>query len=147
MFSKFKLMSILLFTLLLASCGTMMKDVMVSCDREQDFDNFTYCIKSRYNKEGRNPNNSTVRAFYANLDAITEAYRAKKITDAQAKSYAYDAFNKTIQAGNDRADAASANYLNALGAMQQQQQQQQQIRTPVQTNCYRNGAYTNCTSY
>ena len=145
MFNKLKLIATLLPILLLTSCGTMMKDIMASCDREQDFDNFTYCIKNTYYKQGRNPNHSDVRAFYANLDAIGEAYRAKKITDAQAKVYAYDAFNKTIQAGNNRADAASANYLNALGALQQQQQQQ--IRTPVQTNCFRNGAYTNCTSY
>ena len=145
MISKLKLTAILLATVLLTSCGTMMKDVIANCDREQDYDNFMYCIKSTYYKEGRNPDSSDVRAFYANLDAIAEAYRAKKITDAQAKVYAYDAFNKTIQAGNDRSDAASANYLNALGAMQQKQQQQ--IRTPVQTNCYRNGAYTNCTSY
>ena len=140
-----KILFALLATLSLAGCGTMMKDVLTGCDRGQEFGGFVYCIKDKYSKEGRDPNHSTVRAFYANLDAIDEAYRDKKITNAQAKSYAYDAFNKTIQAGNDRSDAASANYLNALGAMQQQQQQQ--IRTPVQTNCFRNGAYTNCTSY
>ena len=40
----------------------------------------------------------------------------------------------------------SNNLNNALVQMGQQQQQQQ-IRTPVQTTCVRNGAFTNCTSY
>jgi len=31
--------------------------------------------------------------------------------------------------------------------LNQMQQAQPQVRTPVQTNCIRNGAYTNCTSY
>jgi hypothetical protein len=144
MIKKLKTLFVFFAMLSLAGCGTMMKDVLSSCDQVQEFGGFVYCVKNKYNNEGRDPNHANVRAFYANLDVIEEAYRAKKITNAQAKSYAYDAFNKTIQAGNDRADAASANYFNALGAMQQQQQQ---IRTPVQTNCYRNGAYTNCTSY
>jgi len=150
MMQKLKFLFLLLLTLSVAGCGTMMQDVIAGCDREQEFGRFTNCIKNQYSKEGRDPNHSTVRAFYANVDVIEEAYRAKKITNAQAKSNVYDAFNKTIQAGNDREAAASANYFNALGAMQQQQQQQQrqqQIRTPTQTNCYRNGQYVNCTTY
>ena len=131
--------------LLLAGCGAMMKDVMRECDRGQRFDSFTYCVKSTYSQTGRSPNESEVRAFYSNLDMITEAYRAKKITEAQAKSMAWDSYMRTIQAHNDRADAAFMNQMNAL--QQQQIQQQQQIRTPVQTQCYRNGAYVNCTSY
>ena len=37
------------------------------------------------------------------------------------------------------------NATNAL--IQLNQMNQQQYRTPVQTNCVRNGVYTNCTSY
>jgi hypothetical protein len=33
------------------------------------------------------------------------------------------------------------------GLNQMQQQAQPQVRPPIQTNCYRSGAYTNCTSY
>jgi len=135
---------VLIFVLMLSGCGTMMEDVMRSCNRGQNFDAYVSCIKYTYNKEGTHPDSSAVRAFYSNLDMISEAYRANKITDAQAKSYAYDAFMRTIQASNDRSDAA---FMKYMGAMQQQQQQQQQIRTPVQTNCVRNGSYTNCTSY
>lgn len=133
--------------LLLGGCGVMMKDVMSECDRGQSFDSFTYCVKSTYSQKGRKPNDSVVRAFYSNLDLINEAYRAKQITEAQAKSMAWDSYMRTIQASNDRADAAFMNQMNALQQQQIQQQQQQQIRTPVQTQCYRNGAYVNCTSY
>ena len=128
---------------LVAGCGAMMKDVMNECDRWQNFDSYAYCIKSTYNQKGNKPNASAVRAFYSNLDMLSEAYRAKQITDAQAKSMAWDSFMRTVQAGNDRADAIFLNQMNVI----QQQQQQQQIKTPVQTQCYRNGQYVNCTSY
>ena len=130
----------ILTSICLSSCGTLMKDVMISCDRGQEFDSYSYCIKDKYSKEGRQPNDQIVRAFYAHLDAITEAYQTKKITNAQAKSYAYDAFMKTIQADNN-ANAASPNPMAAFGSMQQPR------RMPIQTNCFKNGAYTNCTSY
>lgn len=120
-----------------------MKDVMRDCDGWQKFDAYVYCIKSTYNKTGNNPNNLAVRAFYSNLEMIGEAYKENKITDAQAKSYAYDSFMRTVQASNDRADAAFMN-IQQLQLMQQQTNQQ---RAPIQTNCVRNGAYTNCTSY
>lgn len=139
-----KSIAVLMLPLLLGGCGAMMKDVMRECDRGQNFDSYAYCIKSTYSQKGNKPNDSAIRAFYSHLDMISEAYRAKKITDAQAKSYAYDAFMKTVQASNDRADTA---FMNYMGTQQMLQQQQQQIRTPVQTNCIRNGQYTNCTSY
>jgi hypothetical protein len=151
MMQKLKFLFPLLVTMLIAGCGTMMQDVIAGCDSVQEFGSFKNCIKNQYSKEGREPNHPAVRAFYAHLDVIEEAYRAKKITNAQARSDAYVAFNKTVQAANDRESAASANYFNALGAMQQQQQQQQQrqqqIRMPTQTSCYRNGQYVNCTTY
>jgi hypothetical protein len=125
----------------------MMKDVLRECDRGQNFDSYAYCIKSTYNKNGNNPNHAAVRAFYANLDMISEAYSAKKITDAQAKSYAYDSFMRTIQASNDRDDAVFMNQMNAMQQQQLLQEQLNQRRVPVQTNCVRNGAHTNCTSY
>jgi hypothetical protein len=53
---------------------------------------------------------------------------------------------------NDYMGAASARraadnaFENSLRSMQQLNQPQP-VRTPVQTQCYRNGAYVNCTSY
>ena len=148
----FKILLVLFSSFFLTSCGTMMKDVMASCDRGQSFDAYVYCVKSTYQTQGTRPNSSATRAFYANLDAVNEAYTNNKITQAQAKKLAYDAYMNTIHADNERNEAVSnAAFMNALGAMQQQQQQQQQqvqpIRAPVQTNCYRNGNITNCTSY
>ena len=129
-----------LIVITLAGCGAMMQDVMADCDRGQDFNAYAKCVKSTYNQTGNRPDATAVKAFYSHLDSISEAYVAKQITNAQAKSYAYDAFMKTVQAGNDRTDAAFMNYMGNV------QQQQQQTR-PIKTNCVKNGIYTNCTSY
>jgi len=112
-----------------------MKDVMRECDRGQQFDAYAYCIKSTYNAKGNTPNNTAVRAFYANLDMIAEAYRTRRISDAQAKSLAWDSYLKTIQASNDRKDAI---FWNQMNMMQQQQ--------PIQTQCIRQGIVTTCTT-
>ena len=144
---KFLFLSFVVITLSACQTGKVMQVVMNECDRGQSFDAYVYCVKSTYQAQGTRPNSSATRAFYANLDAVNEAYTNNKITQAQAKKLAYDAYMSTIHADNVRNEAVSnAAFMNALGAMQQQQQVQP-IRTPVQTNCYRNGAYTNCTSY
>ena len=136
-----KWIAILLSILLITSCGALMQDVMRSCDRGQNFDSYAYCIKATYSQSGNRPNANSVRAFYANLDMISEAYRGKRVSDAQAKSMAYDSFLRTVQADNDRSDAVLMNQLNYIN------QQNQQTRTPIQTNCVRNGQNINCTSY
>lgn len=124
----------------LTGCGAAMKDVMKICDTQNKFNLYVSCIKETYNRDGKSPDSLEVLVFYDNLNAITEQYDSKKITNAQAKSYAYDAFIKTVQASNDRNDADFMNY-------RQNRQIRQPIRTPIQTNCYRTGVYTNCTSY
>jgi len=131
-----------------------MQVVMNECDQGQSFDSYVYCVKSTYQSQGTMPNSSAVRAFYANLDAVNEAFLNKTITQVQAKKLTYDAYMSTVHADNVRNQAASdAAFMNSLAVMQRQQQiqlqqqQQQQIKTPIQTNCYRNGSYTNCTSY
>jgi hypothetical protein len=90
--------------LLIGGCGTPMKKVMQQCDRGQAFDSFAYCVKRTYANEGTKPNDSAVRTFYANLDMITETYNNKRITEAEAKSLAWDSYMKTIQASIDQAD-------------------------------------------
>ena len=91
-----------LLTSIISGCGTQMKTVMRDCDRGQNFAQYSSCIKASYNAGGVDPNHSSVRAFYANLDAITESYNKKQMTDAQAKSEAYNAFSRTVQSSNDR---------------------------------------------
>jgi hypothetical protein len=95
----------------ISGCGTPMKTVMRDCDRGQKFSQYAYCIKSTYASQGTTPNASAVRAFYANLDAITESYNNKQLTEAQAKSEAYNAFLRTVQASNDRNQSISC-YTN-----------------------------------
>lgn len=129
---------------MLAGCGTMMKNVMRECDRGQRFDVYVSCIKTTYSRKGSKPNATEVRAFYANLDMLNEAYKNGRISDAQAKSMAWDSFMRTIQASNDRDDAAAMYMMNSI---QQQQQLQQQNQRQYQTQCYQSGNYTNCRTY
>jgi len=140
-----KMIKIIVFStlIILSGCGTQMHVVMQQCDRGVEFNSYASCIKNTYAREGTNPNHIAVRAFYSNLDAISEAYRDKKITDAQAKSFAYDAYQKTVQASNDKAEAA----YNSAFSNYMLQQQQNQINKPRQTSCTTMGQFVNCTTY
>jgi hypothetical protein len=129
-------------TIFLVGCGTQMATVMSNCDQGQRFDSYASCIKSNYSKSGTQPNSAPVRAFYADLDAISESYRNRQISDAQAKSYAYQSYLRTVEAANDRSRAAAISYY---GTMQNQQLLQQQ-RAPVNTTCNRFGNQVNCTT-
>lgn len=122
-----------------------MQTVMNGCEFGQKFDDYVFCVKHTYQVEGAAPNSTSVRAFYANLDMINESYLNKNITQAQAKAYAYDAYLKTIHVDNARMQSKQDAVLMNLLQFQQQQQLQQQ-RTPIQTNCIRNGTFTNCTT-
>jgi hypothetical protein len=92
---------VLFLTVAVSACGTPMKNVMRDCDRGQNFTQYTSCIKSTYTSQGRQPNAAEIRAFYANLNAITESYNKNQITDAEAKSQAYNAFLRIIQSANN----------------------------------------------
>jgi hypothetical protein len=94
--------------LLLSSCGTQMATVMQQCDtgnNTANFSNYSYCIKQTYSTRGSKPNSPEVRALYAYLDQIDEAYRAKQMTNAQARAAAQTAFLNTVQASNNRNQA------------------------------------------
>lgn len=124
-----------------------MQYVLNECDRGQSFDLYVNCVKYTYQTQGTQPNASGVKSFISNLDMLSEAYTNKQITQAQAKAYAYDYYMRTIHAENARSKAASDAAFMNLMQIQQQQQMLQQQRTPIQTNCVRNGQFTNCTSY
>jgi hypothetical protein len=78
---KFKHLLTFPWLFLLFGCATTfsMDEVMSQCDTGQSFDAYAFCVKSTYESEGNTPNASSVRAFYAHLEAINEAYRNKKI--------------------------------------------------------------------
>ncbi len=147
--SNFKNVLIISWLIFLFGCATTfsMDEVMSQCETRQSFDAYAYCVKSTYDSEGNMPNASSVRAFYAHLEAINEAYRNKKITDAQAKSFAYDAYRRTIKADNDRTDSSTSTALDSYLMLRPQPRPaptMKQIET--QTTCYQNGRYINCTS-
>lgn len=120
--------------------------VMSNCDQGQRFDAYAACIKNTYAKSGTRPGSAPVRAFYADLDAISESYRNGRISDAQAKSYAYQAYSRTVEAANDRNSAAALSYYGIMQNQQQLQQIQQQQRAPINTTCNRFGNQVNCTT-
>lgn len=133
--------------LLLTGCGTLMKDVMASCDSGQPFDKYASCIKTTYTRDGARPNATSVKTFLAGLDAIAEAYNQKVITDAQARAFTYEQYNRTIEA-TDGADSNFYRAMNALGAMGNVPQGtvMPAQNTITQTRCTRVGNGMNCTS-
>ena len=86
---------------------------MAKCDLTARYDTYSACVKKTYMTEGVSPDDHSVRAFFAHLDAIAEAYRAEKITDAQAKAQTFDAYSKTIEVSNERAAASFRRSLNS----------------------------------
>jgi hypothetical protein len=129
-----------------------MSTVMNQCGAkyESNFDNYADCLKYQYETDGTRPNAPTSKAFLAQVAVLKEMYKSNQITNAQATALTYDYYLKTIHAQNEKNSAAAdAAFLNTLNLLQQQQQQQQilqQLRAPVQTTCFKNGQYTNCTS-
>ena len=95
-----KITGIFGFVLLSVGSGTTMSNVMQACDRGQSYQYYATCIRQTYDAKGNQPNDGTVRAFYAGLDAIREANARGAITDIQAKSATYDLWRRTIDASN-----------------------------------------------
>jgi hypothetical protein len=144
-FSKLRLVAAIAIGLTLTGCGTTMQTVMERCDIGSAFDTYASCIKQTYAKDGRRPNSASVRAFYASLDSLAELHAEKRLSSAQAKAAAYQAFLNTVQADNDRSNAAFANSMNALANMPQGTVQA--APPSIQTRCVRFGNAVNCTSY
>lgn len=146
--SKLKWALVVGMGLLLTGCGTLMKNVMATCDNGQTFDIYASCIKSTYTRDGARPNDTTVKTFLTRLDVIVEAYNQKNITEAQARSFTYEQYKQTI----DAKDGADSNFYRAmmvLGAMGNMPQGtvQPATNTSTQTRCTRSGNAVNCTSY
>jgi hypothetical protein len=108
-----QLVMAILICALISGCGTRMKNVLRECDKGQNFSSYSYCIKSTYDRKGTRPNSTSVRSFYANLDAITEAYNNQEISAIKAKSMTYDSFMRTVQAENNRSAPA---YCQVIGS-------------------------------
>lgn len=58
------------------------------------------CIRETYNTKGNTPNANSVKAFYSELAVIDEDYKAKNITDAQARAGIYRAYANTVEKSN-----------------------------------------------
>lgn len=93
--------------------GIPMSRAMSQCDSVQKFSDYASCIRSTYDKQGRYPNDAVIKAFYANLDEINEAFKNGKLTEAQARSAAYNAYLKTVDASNKQIKRAP--YCVGLG--------------------------------
>ncbi len=128
--------------LTLAGCGTTMESVMAKCDNNTKYDTYAACVKTTYMAEGVSPDDHSVRGFFAHIDAIAEAYRAEKITDAQAKSQTFDAYSKTIQVSNDRAAASISRSMNSRSTTPIDVQST--MPKPTNTNCTRIGGIVGC---
>ena len=79
-----------------------MSQVIAQCEdyNISDFASHVDCIKNTYRTEGRFPDASGVRAFYAYLDQTVIDYNNKQITDSEARIYLHNAYDKTVGAQN-----------------------------------------------
>jgi hypothetical protein len=85
--------------------------VMSRCDTGTNVDNFSYyktCVINTYSAEGNRPNSPDIKAFYSQLDVIDEYYRQSKISNAEAKAFAYQSWQSTIDNPNQRSQASEA---------------------------------------
>ena len=119
-----------------------MEAVMAKCDMNTKYDAYSACVKSNYLSEGASPSDHSVRAFFAHVDAITEAYRDNKISDAQAKAQTYDAYSKTIQMSKERTAEIIRRSMNSPST--QPIDIQSTMPRPMNTNCTRIGNSINC---
>lgn len=128
--------------LTLTGCGTTMEAVMAKCDVTAKYNTYSTCVKKTYAAEGASPEDHSVRAFFAHIDAIAEAYQAEKITDAQAKAQTFDAYSKTIQVSNDRVAASIRRSLNSQSTTPIDIQST--MPKTMNTNCTRIGNIVGC---
>ncbi len=89
----------------------------------------------------RNTPTSKICVDYLTLPSININHGAR----AEELSRRGENCNEYMGIAKSRRDADNA-FQNSMRTLQQSSQPQQ-IRTPVQTQCYRNGSYVNCTSY
>ena len=125
--------------------------VMSRCDVGNNIDNFSYytaCIKTTYGSEGNHPNHPVIKAFYSQLDVIDEHYRQGKISNIEAKAYAYKSWQSTIDNQSSQSqsnEAARSESIRKLNDPAQWNQQAPPLPTvPRKLNCQKTGANTTC---
>ena len=70
-----------------------MSSVMSSCEYSRSFDSYANCIKSNYK---RFPDRRITRAFYAQLNAISDDLKSGRISESRARADAHLAYEQTI---------------------------------------------------
>lgn len=108
-----------------ASAGSeFMSDVMDNCDNKTakiDFSLYVECVKDMYDSEGVKPGDPSIKRFYYQLDEVSERYRRKELSQSQAMSAAYDAYEHIVGTTE-----------RALQQAQQEKAEKQQIRLEQQ---------------
>ena len=129
--------SLFISFLLIAGCAPQMSQVMNSCDGYKKFSSYVSCVKNNYE---RNTNDSTVKAFYAYLDAIAEDVRTGRTSETRARAEVHQAYENTIGVGNRRKAQAWSDFNT-------QMQLQNALNSPTYTNCNAFGNSLNCTTW
>ena len=125
-----KLIALIGLPIFLVACNTEpnMDAVMGSCEGNSNFNSYVSCIKTTYK---RDPNARAVRAFYAQLDAISDDLKSGKVSEARARADAHMAYEATIGVANTR--------------LREAWDRQQAINSMNRTiNCYTIGNQTTC---
>ena len=92
----------------LAGCATPpktspMSEIIMLCDiLTTPYLQVIQCIKETYSKVGNTPSAISVKSFYSQLDADTEVFQSKSLTDKQARAQIYKNYSDTIGLDNAR---------------------------------------------
>ena len=91
-----KLSVLIPLLLVLSGCGlfTPMREVINNCDRtNSEYNNYVYCIKMTYAKEGFiDTSDPVLKIFYDQLDMISGYKNQGKISNTQAKEMSRDIY-------------------------------------------------------
>jgi len=96
--------------------------IISSCETASSYNDYVYCIKSRYASEGWDPNMPATQAFYARLNLISEKFNNKEITEAYARDLTHQSYLQISQVEQSNIASRQAAFFNSLGAVGQQMQ-------------------------
>ena len=131
-----RLYTALCFTFVLSACNISepsMSSVMSSCEYSKSFNSYASCIKSNYK---RYPDRRITRAFYAQLNAISDDLKNGRTSESRARADAHLAYEQTIGQDNARRQRSYQNQMLL-----------NQINRPKTTNCNSFGSSITCNSW
>lgn len=108
-----------------------MSDVLDNCDNKTSKTNFSLyvgCVKDLYNLDGFSPSDPSIKRFYYRLDELSARYRKKELSQSEAMSAVYEAYELFARASDREQHQENQEQVR----LEEQQKRQQQMRARQQ---------------